>query len=63
MIREPQRAESGEIEVRIRDYSIRNTDKEKLLAKVGDIIFSSFIIAYKRCVEWQPYLDEGKSKL
>ena len=36
MIIEPQRAKSGESEIRIGDHSVKNTDKEKLLGVVLD---------------------------
>ena len=36
MIIEPQRAKCGDSEIRIGDYSVKNTNKEKLLGVVLD---------------------------
>ena len=74
MIIEPEIAESGESEVRIGDYSIGNSDKEKLLGLMFDnyLMFDHHIkkiICNKAgqkisaLARIAPYLDVEKRKL
>lgn len=73
MIIEPQRAKCGDSEIRIGDYSVKNTNKEKLLGVVLDSHLKFDHHIKKICSEAgkkisalariAPYLDEEKRKL
>ena len=73
MIIEPQRSKCGDSEIRIGDYSVKNTNKEKLLGVVLDSHLKFDHHIKKICSEAgkkisalariAPYLDEEKRKL